>query len=240
MTLRPLPADRLGATGWPPLPGRPDPLRPSPPEPDRPGRETPFGPGPTTPSRLPVAPPTVTPYPDGGGSWWEERLFDQRVLIATGRLDRVRATALAAKLLTLDALDSAPITLRLDSDGADLEAVWSLVDTLDLLVTPVHLLVTGELGGAALVLLTAVAERHAHPHARFRLSEPRLPGMVGTAERVTGEFEGHRRLLTAFTERLAGTVGRPVDEVADDLRRGRFLPAPDAVEYGLVTALRVR
>jgi ATP-dependent Clp protease, protease subunit len=216
---------------WP-QPGRPD---PEPPE-----RPFPFGPpefpGPTPPSRLPVGQPTVTPYPDGA-SWWEERLFEQRVVLATGRLDRERATALAAKVLTLDALGREKITLRLDSEGADLDGVWSLVDTLDLLTAPVHLLVVGEAGGGSLALLTAVAERRAHPHARFRLAEPRLPGIAGTAERVAGEFAAHRALLDAFTERLARTTGRQVDQVAEDLRRGRFLTAEQAVGYGLVSAL---
>ena len=58
----------------------------------------------------------MTPYPDGA-SWWEERLFDQRIVLATGRLDRERATSLAAKVLTLDALGREAITLRLDSES---------------------------------------------------------------------------------------------------------------------------
>ena len=219
----------------PPLPGSPAERPPGwpPRRPDFP----PEYPGPTPPSRLPVGPSAMVAYPDGGGNWWEERLFDQRVLMATGRLDRERATALSAKLLTLDALDGDPITVRLDSEGADLDAVWSLVDTLDQLAAPVHVHVVGEVGGGSLALLTGVAERRSFPHARFRLAEPRLPHLAGTAEKIAGEFAGQQRLLDAFRARLAESTGRPLDDLTEDLRRGRFLTAPQAVEYGLVTGL---
>ncbi|HEV2088531.1 MAG TPA: ATP-dependent Clp protease proteolytic subunit [Cryptosporangiaceae bacterium] len=179
----------------------------------------------------------MTPYPDGGGSWWEERLFEQRILLATGRLDAERATALAAKLLTLDATGDGPISLRIDTGNAELGAAWLLVDTLDALVTPVHALVVGEVGGGSLALLTAVTERRSHPHARFRLADPPLSGIAGTAEQISGEFASQQGLLDAFHARLAATTGQDLSEITADLRRGRFLTADEAVRYGLVTAL---
>ncbi len=245
------PWTRPGA-GWPPArgpvphraapPGRPQPPGPHPPEPTpeppswppehpRPGHEQPR----PEPPQIPRS--HVTPYLDTGSSWWEERLFEQRVLLATGRLDAERATALAAKLLTLDAVGEGPITLRIDTGNAEMGAAWLLVDTLDALVTPVHALVVGEIGGGSLGLLTAVAERRSHRHARFRLADPPLSGIVGTAERVSGEFASQQRLLDAFHTRLAATTGRDPDEIAADLRRGRFLTADQAVDYGLVTAI---
>jgi ATP-dependent Clp protease protease subunit len=37
--------------------------------------------------------------------------------------------------------------------------------------------------------------------------------------------------------RLAAVTGREVDDIAADLRAGRLLTAPEAVEYGLLDAL---
>jgi ATP-dependent Clp protease protease subunit len=161
-------------------------------------------------------------------------------VLINGPIDGERASQIASRLLLLDSRGRRPVTLRLDSGSADLTAVWTLVDTLDALVVPVHALVVGELGGGGLALLTAVAERSAHPHARFRLADPSLPGITGTAGQIAGEAAANQALVDAFHERLADLTGRGVEEVADDFRRGRFLTAQAAVEYGLITDLRPR
>lgn len=173
-------------------------------------------------------------------SLWEDRLLDQRIVQISGPIDTERASQIAARLLLLDSRGRRPVTVRLDSAGADLTAVWTLVDTLDALVVPVHALVVGELGGGSLALLTAVAERYAHPHARFRLGEPSLPHVTGVAEEIAGEVAANQFLLDAFHERLTDLTGRPIEEIRADLRRGRFLTAPAAVEYGLISEVRPR
>jgi ATP-dependent Clp protease protease subunit len=157
-----------------------------------------------------------------------------------GRLDAERAAVVAAQLLLLDAKNGDPVTLRLDSPDADLTAVWTLTDTLDALVVDVNALVVGELGGGSLALLTAATGRQAHPHARFRLSDPVLGQIHGTASEVSGEAAANQQSLDAFRARLAELTGRDLDDIETDLRRGRFLTAPEAVEYGLVTALTER
>jgi len=63
----------------------------------------------------------------------------------------------------------------------------TVAELVDALADSPDALVVGELGGGSLALLTAVAERDAHPHARFRLSDPSLPSITGTAGEIAGE-----------------------------------------------------
>ncbi|MFG1923566.1 ATP-dependent Clp protease proteolytic subunit [Cryptosporangium sp. NPDC048952] len=190
----------------------------------------------------PVWSPTPPPQPPAEDvrELWEDRLLDQRIVQVNGRLDNDAANRVASRLLLLDSRNQHPINLRLNSGNADLTAVWTLVDTLDALVVPVHALVVGELGGGSLALLTAVAERYAHPHARFRLADPSLPSITGTAGELAGEAAANTKLVESFHARLAELTGKPLDEVTDDFRRGRFLTADDALEYGLITDIRPR
>jgi len=44
-------------------------------------------------------------------------------------------------------------------------------------------------------------------------------------------------LLWRFQGRLAKATGRPAEEIADDMRRGRYLDAREALEYGLIDAI---
>ena len=231
------------ATWFPPeRPSRPWPGQPTQPEWRPPGWQ-PSAPPPEQPR--PYWPPTPPPSPpqppaEEVRELWEDRLLDQRIVQINGRIDDDVASRAASRLLLLDSRTHRPVTLRLNSGTADLTAIWTLVDTLDALVVPVHALVVGELGGGSLALLTAVAERYAHPHARFRLSEPSLPGITGTAGEIAGEAAANQALVDAFHARLAELTGRPLDDLVDDFRRGRFLTAPDAVEYGLITDVRPR
>ncbi|SHM28183.1 ATP-dependent Clp protease proteolytic subunit [Cryptosporangium aurantiacum] len=212
--------------GWQPT----QPTQPH--EPPQPERPRPYWP--------PTPPPQLPPPAEDVRELWEDRLLDQRIVQVNGRIDNDVATRVASRLLLLESRTSRPVTLRLNSGNADLTAVWTLVDTLDALVVPVHALVVGELGGGSLALLTAVAERYAHPHARFRLADPSLPSITGTAGQLAGEAAANKTLVDSFHARLAELTGKTLDEVADDFRRGRFLTADGAVEYGLITDIRPR
>jgi ATP-dependent protease ClpP protease subunit len=41
-----------------------------------------------------------------------------------------------------------------------------------------------------------------------------------------------------FCERVAAAVGRPAARIEEDLARGRFLSAAEAVEYGILDEVR--
>ncbi|TQS44205.1 ATP-dependent Clp protease proteolytic subunit [Cryptosporangium phraense] len=236
------------ATWFPPeRPSRPWPGEPTQPEWRPPGWQPPPQP-PETPRPQPFWPPTPPPQPpqppqspaEDVRELWEDRLLDQRIVQVNGPIDADSANRIASRLLLLDTRTTRPVTLRLNSGTADLSAVWTVVDTLDALAVPVHALVVGELGGGSLALLTAVAERYAHPHARFRLSEPSLPSITGTAGELAGEAAANQKLVESFHARLAELTGRPLDDIEADFRRGRFLTADDAIEYGLITDVRPR
>ena len=59
-------------------------------------------------------------------SWLEERLFDRRIVLCRGILDDALAGRVSAQLMALDALGDGAIELQLDSQGASLEAAWTL------------------------------------------------------------------------------------------------------------------
>ena len=67
------------------------------------------------------------------------------------------------------------------------------------------------------------------------LAEPRL-NLDGTATEVSAQQEQLTAMLDTLYIRLAEVTGREVDEIRDDMRRGRFLTVPEAVSYGLLDA----
>jgi ATP-dependent Clp protease protease subunit len=80
----------------------------------------------------------------------------------------------------------------------------------------------------------AVADRRsASPNARFRLAQPRLE-VSGTADRLSAASHHFQDLLRRLQVELAEATGQPLEEVAIDLRRERYLDAQEALAYGLI------
>jgi ATP-dependent Clp protease, protease subunit len=205
--------------------------------------EIPPGPGipptPAVPRRPDIAPPpAVTParaWPDRP-QWPDqvyERLFERRIVLAHGELDDEAATSLCAQLLTLDAERNEPIRLEIQGLAAELAAALTVMGVLDVLRVPVRAYAGGQVGGPAVGILAAAAERRAYPNAVFMLSEPRL-GFEGSATSLSSREQQVRSMLDALYLRLASVTGREVDEIRADARRGRYLTVDDAIGYGLI------
>jgi ATP-dependent Clp protease protease subunit len=208
---------------WPPIP-------PNPPDPPFP-RHTPWLPEPR-----PTAPGPVSASASlmvGTRDWLGERLLDQRVVALAGELDAEAVNHAVAAFALLDANGDDPVHLRLSGVSADLDTVFPVVDALDLMGVPVHATCVGTLTGAAIALLAVADQRTAGPHALLQLGEPRSPRGIPGREVEARAAEFTRR-LHGLQERIAAACGRPVEEVAADMRAGKLLTAEEAVEYGLV------
>jgi len=170
-------------------------------------------------------------------AWLQQKLFERRIVFVTGRLDDAVAAEAAAQIMTLDATGDEPIELYLSSPDGTLEAAFVLIDTMDLLHATVRAHCRGQVGGLAIGVVAAADERVASPHARFRLDQPTAQ-FSGTPDHVALHSQQQKELLWRFQARLAEATGRPAEEIADDdMRRGRYLDAREALEYGLIDAL---
>jgi ATP-dependent Clp protease, protease subunit len=169
--------------------------------------------------------------------WLGERLFDRRIVILRGQLTDALASQAAGALLTLDMLSDEPVQLHLSAPDGELAAAFAIVDAIDALRAPVHVTVTSEAGGAAIAVLAAAQRRLAFKHARFRLSEPRVASVAGTADQVTAAAGQYLRELEELAIRLADVTGQPRSRVEDDLNVGRTLTAEQAVDYGLIDSI---
>jgi ATP-dependent Clp protease protease subunit len=167
------------------------------------------------------------------GGWLEEQLFERRIVLLTGRLEDDAAAKAAAALLALDALGDRPIELHLDSPDGTLVAAFVLIDTANTLRSALRVLCRGQIGGAAIGVVAAADHRAAAAHARFHLSQP-TARFIGTAEEIAAQSRQQQDLLWKLYGRLARRTGRPAEDIAEDMRRGRYLDARDALDYGLI------
>jgi ATP-dependent Clp protease protease subunit len=166
-----------------------------------------------------------------------EHLLDRRVVVLVGALDDAAALRVCAELMTLDASGSEPVELHMASNGERLDSALMVLDTLDLMQATVRARALGEVGGTAVAVFAACDVRTAAPHAGFLLREP-TGRFTETTHDLVAQTLQQRKMLERFRERLARATGRSDDEIADDLRRSRYLDVTEACAYGLITGDR--
>jgi ATP-dependent Clp protease, protease subunit len=167
------------------------------------------------------------------GGWLQEQLFERRIVLVTGRLDDDAVAKVAAALLVLDARGDRPIELHLDSPDGALGAALVMIDAADTLRSELRVVCRGQVGGPAIGVVAAADHRIAAPHARFHLSQP-TARFAGTPEEIAAQSRQQQELLWKLYGRLARRTGRPPEEIAEDMRCGRYLDAREALDYGLI------
>ncbi|HWN91627.1 MAG TPA: ATP-dependent Clp protease proteolytic subunit [Verrucomicrobiae bacterium] len=177
--------------------------------------------------------PGVPPGRRRLSAWLQEKLFERRIVLIMGRLDDDAAAEAAAALMSLEGTGDTPIELHLDSHDGTLESAFIVIDTIDLLRAAVRVHGRGQVGGPALGVIAAAAHRSATAHTRFRLLQP-TARFMGTPDQIAAYSRQQQELLWRLHARLARATGRPAEEIAEDMRRGRSLDAREALEYGLI------
>jgi ATP-dependent Clp protease protease subunit len=162
-----------------------------------------------------------------------ERVLKLRAAFADGFLNDEKAAALRLWLVALDTMSDESIMLHLSTNDAGLRAAFTVVDTMESMRSPVHVQVTGRLGGSALSILASAQRRSMTRHATLRLVEPQEQ-FDGTAAELAMKESEHRWLVDMLYIGLAKVTCRHVDEIRDDAKRGRLFTPTQAYAYGFV------
>lgn len=167
------------------------------------------------------------------------RLLKERVVFLVGPVEDYGANLIVAQLLFLEAENpDKDISLYINSPGGSVTAGMAIYDTIQFIKPDVATLCIGQAASMGAVLLAAGAagKRYCLPHSRVMIHQP-LGGFQGQAS----DFDIHAREILNVRERLnrvlAQHTGQPIERIAQDTDRDRFMDAEAAVDYGLVDKL---
>ena len=162
-------------------------------------------------------------------------LMDRIVFLGTPIDDNV-ANIIIAQLLFLEAENpEKDIYLYINSPGGSVYAGLAIYDTMQYLKAPVATMCMGMAASMGSMLLAAGADgkRSALPNSRIMIHQP-SGGSQGTA----ADIEIQAREIIYARERLNGILakhtGQPVEKIAEDVDRDRFMSPEEAKEYGLI------
>lgn len=166
----------------------------------------------------------------------DDMLLDNRIVFLIGEINYVRATEVIMKLLYLDNLKrESEISLYINSPGGSVDDTMAIYDTMRFISSPIATFCIGRAQSGAAVILSAgtKGKRHALPHAKVMLHQP-WGGVTGPAADIKIQAEEILKARALINELLSKHTGQPVEKIAEETERDRYMTADEAKEYGLI------
>ena len=166
----------------------------------------------------------------------DDMLLENRIVFLIGEISYARAAEVIMKMLYLDNLKRATeISLYINSPGGTVDDTMAIYDTIRFVSAPVATYCIGRAQSGAAVILAAgtKGKRHALPHAKVMLHQP-WGGVTGQAADIKIQAEEVLKAKTMINEILSRHTGQPIDRIAAETERDRYMTAEEAKEYGLI------
>lgn len=164
------------------------------------------------------------------------RLLKERVVFLVGPVDDHVANLVVAQLLFLESENpDKDIHFYINSPGGSVTAGLAIYDTMQFVRPEVSTMCVGQAASMGALLLAggAAGKRFCLPHSRIMIHQP-LGGFQGQAS----DIDIHAREILHAREQLnkilSHHTGQPIERIADDTERDRFMGGEDAVAYGLI------
>jgi ATP-dependent Clp protease protease subunit len=163
-------------------------------------------------------------------------LLENRIIFLDGVINDSVANLIVMKLLFLQSENRhQDIHLYVNSPGGSVTATMAIYDTMQFLECDIATYCVGlaASGGAILVAGGTKGKRYALPHSKMMIHQPygQVGGQVSDIEIQARDIIETRK---ALNEVLARHTGQPIEVIAKDTDRDRYLKSHEAKEYGLV------
>lgn len=164
------------------------------------------------------------------------RLLKERVIFLVGPVEDHMSNLIVAQLLFLESENpDKDIHLYINSPGGSVTAGLAIYDTMRFIRPDVSTMCVGQAASMGALLLAggAAGKRYCLPHSRMMIHQP-LGGFQGQATDVDIHAREILKIRDQLNHILARHTGQPVEKLAIDTERDRFMGGEDAVEYGLI------
>jgi len=168
------------------------------------------------------------------------RLLKERVVFLVGPIDDYVANVVVAQLLFLESENpDKDINLYINSPGGSVSAGLAIYDTMQYLKPDVSTMCIGQAASMGSLLLAAGAKgkRYALPHSRIMIHQPWSGGIQGQASDIDIHAREIIKTRQTLNEILSTHTGQPIEQIAHDTDRDRFMSSEDARSYGLIDAV---
>jgi len=163
-------------------------------------------------------------------------LLENRIIFLEGVINDQAANTLVMKFLFLQYENrSQGISFYINSPGVSVSSTLAIYDTMQFIDCPVNTYCIGMAASGAAVLLAGgqKGRRYSLPHSKVMIHQPygQVGGQISDIEIQAEEIVKSKQVIN---EILARHCNQPIERIAKDTERDRYLTAIQAKEYGLV------
>jgi len=167
----------------------------------------------------------------------QSSFLTNRKIFLWGEVSDKSARDLTEKLLFLEDNNAGKeITFYINSPGGSITAGMAIFDTMQLITSPIKVVVTGMAASMGSILLCGATKgkRFLYPHSRVLIHQPLITGrMQATAVDINIQAQEMEKLREELNGILARTSGQPLEKIQKDTDRDFYLNAKEAIDYGL-------
>ena len=164
------------------------------------------------------------------------RLLNDRIVMLSEEVNDTTASLIVAQMLYLEAQDpDKDIQFYINSPGGSVTAGMAIYDTMNYVKCDVSTICIGMAASMGAFLLSAGAKgkRMVLPNAEIMIHQP-SGGARGQASDIKIQAEWMLRTREKLNKILSENTGKSIEQIAIDTERDNFMPAEEAVEYGLI------
>ncbi|MDR2769443.1 MAG: ATP-dependent Clp protease proteolytic subunit [Puniceicoccales bacterium] len=167
----------------------------------------------------------------------QKKFLDDRKVFLWGEIDDDSAKEVTERLIYLELENSGKsISLYINTPGGSITAGMAIYDTMQLIRSPISVIVTGLAASMGSILLCGAPKghRYLYPHARVLIHQPLIMGRIeAPAVDIHIQAKEMEKSREELNKILANASGQSLDKIMKDTDRDFYLNAEEAIAYGL-------
>lgn len=171
----------------------------------------------------------------------QNKFIEQRKIFLWGPVTDESAKDLTEKLLYLEAEGPGKeIHFYINTPGGSITAGMAVYDTMQMISSPINVIVTGMAASMGSILLSAAPKgrRFLFPHSRVMIHQPLISGrFVGPATDINIQAQEMEKIRLELNGILARASGQPLERLNKDTDRDFYLNAEETIAYGLADTI---
>lgn len=170
----------------------------------------------------------------------ELKFLEERKIFLWGQVDDDSAHEIVSKLLYLEAMKPGEkITFFINSPGGVVTSGFSILDTMNLISSPVSTVCMGLAASMGSLLLSAgeKGQRFIYPLGEVMIHQPSIGYLQGRASDIEIHAKQILKTKTLSAEILAKNCNQPLEQILTDFERDYWMNAKESVDYGIVDGI---
>jgi ATP-dependent Clp protease protease subunit len=181
------------------------------------------------------------PAPEAASALIQKCFLRERKNFLWGKIDDASAKDVTEKMLYLELKEPGkPLQFFIDTPGGSVTSGMAIYDTMQLIRSPIQVIVTGLAASMGSILLSGApkGQRFLYPSARVLIHQPLIAGRFrAQAVDIHIQAQEMEKTRDECNRILAAASGQPLEKIQKDTDRDFYMNAKEAIAYGLADAI---